>query len=543
MAGQYQVAKVVWWDYSSMYVRCPICDEIHRHGFPASSDYATTHRRLPHCGQVTLREYRIQFPLKDDEPVYEIDKQRALFVAGGEDPTEYFLKREGNRLPTSVPNTSNLRRWTEATEMVHVDLPGLDGGWDFRKIDGVASAMVQGKIEYVREYLESSAEADIFLRGVQAQHIEYPKDYERSDDDSDVYVSGETALHMAACEMYPEIVELLLGNGADPNIVNGDDRTPLAEAALWGRLDNVEVLLKYGAKKELECMRDGQRLLAVDFAKPGRANADERYRRSGQARVDEFYRLSGREQKFYENTYQRDKDRKAIVRLLEDEESRDREKLAGFVFTNSFGPESLLTLIAHFEIPNRLKTVGVLYRGRDFPVMAAMSGWSHRERPDANIQIAGVDWTEKVHRLCQIVGHRLEPHDYDQGEPGRYHACHAEKQLIAFFVHKHVFLPHETEWNPSLEEPSLEEPSLEERLHGLTIEELPEEQYEKLQRARDHTEKLSRLKSAAPPTSLKKAMIMVCRPICGDCEQFVERTNLALGLEIIVSHSRVGSSW
>jgi hypothetical protein len=29
---------------------------------------------------------------------------------------------------------------------------------------------------------------------------------------------GETALHMAACEMYPEMVKLLLDFGADPNV-------------------------------------------------------------------------------------------------------------------------------------------------------------------------------------------------------------------------------------------------------------------------------------------------------------------------------------
>jgi hypothetical protein len=46
------------------------------------------------------------------------------------------------------------------------------------------------------------------------------------------------------------------------------------------RLENVKVLLKYEAEKELECVRNGQRLRAIDFAKPLLANAEERYVRS-----------------------------------------------------------------------------------------------------------------------------------------------------------------------------------------------------------------------------------------------------------------------
>ncbi|OBT60408.1 hypothetical protein VE03_10237 [Pseudogymnoascus sp. 23342-1-I1] len=84
-------AEVQWWNRSSMYVRCPSCEEIHRHGF--SGDYTARHRRLSHCAN--FRDYEIRFPFSEGDTGYEIDKQRALFVAGGADPTEYFL--EGNQ--------------------------------------------------------------------------------------------------------------------------------------------------------------------------------------------------------------------------------------------------------------------------------------------------------------------------------------------------------------------------------------------------------------------------------------------------------------
>lgn len=36
-------AKVEWWNRTSMYVRCPTCEEVHLRGFP--DDYTAVHRR------------------------------------------------------------------------------------------------------------------------------------------------------------------------------------------------------------------------------------------------------------------------------------------------------------------------------------------------------------------------------------------------------------------------------------------------------------------------------------------------------------------
>jgi hypothetical protein len=250
-------------------------------------------------------------------------------------------------------------------------------------------------------------------------------------------------------------------------------------------------------------MRAGQRLRAVDFAKVMRANAEERYSRSG--REVQVYK---------ENTYQRDLDRAAIARLLDDaveEPGQHRHRLGGFVFTRSPGNGNLLTLITHFDIPNEWKAIGILYRGDQFHTMAAMSGWTHQEDRDVNIQIAGKDWTPEVFRLSEVIEHDLAPHVRDRGIPGQYHAYHAEKQLIAFFVYKHAFLSHEIGEIPDLTR--------------LDLSEISKEEYEQREREGQHKMELSELARAQPAMFLKEATVLVSRQVCRDYACFVERIN------------------
>jgi hypothetical protein len=489
---------------------------------------------VSHCdriGQDSSYNYEIRFPFNEisGDVGYDIYKQTALFVAGGADPTEYFREREGENeqlLLSFAQSIRNHRKWTEATELIHSseEESGIPGGYSYKKIDDVTSTVVQGQVNYVRQYLESSPESGIFLHGVQAWDIHYPDSFETSsDNDADDFVSpdkglvqtsGKTALYLAAREMYPRIVELLLQKGANPNAADMNGRVPLVEAALWGRLENVKHLLKYGASKELDCVRNGQRLLLIDFARLLRSNSEERYVRSG-----------GTVQVYKENTFERDLDRRAIVNMLKDEAEelgQDHYALNGFAFTKSPKDENLLTLVAHFDIPHKWKTIAVLYRGSQFPSVAAISGWGHQEDWNINIQVASKDWTTEVSHLCEAIQYSLAPHDYDQGEQGRYHAYHAEKQLIAFFVNKHLFLPHELEEKADLAR--------------LDLRDLPDMEYERREGEKRHKENLSSLKSMEPSISMKTATILVCRPICIDCMRFVRQVNLALGLNITIFH-------
>lgn len=93
--------------------------------------------------------------------------------------------------------------------------------------------------------------------------------------------------------------------------------------------------------------------------------------------------------------------------------------------------------IANYTISNEWKTIARLERGKPFPSIMAMSGWVH---PASGERIGG-DWTYYVMDIAKLVGHILaEDPNKDQDECGRFNASHAEKQLTAYFLNRHVFL-------------------------------------------------------------------------------------------------------
>ncbi|KAB5582967.1 DYW family of nucleic acid deaminases-domain-containing protein [Coniochaeta sp. 2T2.1] len=456
---------------------------------------------------------------------------RGIFVTAGTDLSKHFPGERVDDLVDECEKEANSRRkWTEATATTIVF---EDVVMDTVKY--VVSRMIQGDFNCVRQHLETSAEVDLFLNGVEAYTFRfkstYPEDYDDDEKDKDGFithhtVTGRTALHLASCEMYPKIVELLLERGADPNARDVNGRAPLSEAALWGRLENVKILIKHGANPLLACLRGGKRALAVDFARNDEVNAKQR----------------SHAVLYKEDVYERNLDRRALVNLLESQSgttgtaTQQRPTLAGFAFTRAATPGSFLTLVAHFDVPNVWKTVGVLCRGSDFPPVAAMSGWGHHEDPASNIQVAGEEWTDAVRQICSYIGHNLTPHMCDQGQTGRYNACHAEKQLIAYFVSRHVFLEHDTRegWGKSVMG------ERDHRLHKLGIDcASVQEASGRLRETPVPPVVDSDLAELQPPVSLRKGVVMVSSPQCLDCQRFVERLNEILGLEITVVTCRV----
>ena len=150
------------------------------------------------------------------------------------------------------------------------------------------------------------------------------------------------------------------------------------------------------------------------------------------------------------------------------------------------------------------KLMGRLDRGNSFPKVDAMCGWAHHD--DQNVTISSKNWTDEVFMICKSIGHILAPNpERNQGGPGKWHACHAEKRLVAFFVAHHVFLKDEV-----LEEDEIEEEKsgyMEENFPRLLREEITEEQYNRWWEQMELKEEkiLNQLYTARPPISLQES--------------------------------------
>jgi len=339
------------------------------------------------------------------------------------------LAHDFSSLSTEAP--SNFVYLEDAKEMITYDL-GEDGTFEQKKIDYVIGACVEGKVSIIDDYRRTSSDAAVFLHGRDEK--------------------GNTTLIMAACEASLGMVSLLLDRGSDVSATNHNGRTALMEAALWGRVSNVELLNLGGANSS---MLDLEKRSASDLTEPIPKNREERDVHAGGS--------IGYPQNapiYQEDTSQRDADRRRIARLPSPHEAHSslqygRPPTGGNLEHYSFkrftegeshvvfrGPCSVL------PIATPQKSVARLERGRRYPAISAMSGWAHPEL--RSVRVGGIDWTKEVMYIASVVEHRLDKSDF--GKPGQHYACHAEKQLVAYFVDRHCFLPRDGIYDQRLEE-------------------------------------------------------------------------------------------
>lgn len=191
------------------------------------------------------------------------------------------------------------------------------------------------------------------------------------------------------------------------------------EAALWGRLDSVKLLLEYGVDKSL---RDNENGSAVDLARPAHKNQRERYMRTG---GEISPSPINQEPVRPENTFKRDNDCQGIVCLLGGEDRKSRiiysspptlSQYKDYSFRCSQMKDSIMLqgLIASYPITTPTKTVARLERGGKFASIAAMSGYSHDLCQP--VRVSGWQWTEEVFYISHLVGHTLAWNDqFDRG--------------------------------------------------------------------------------------------------------------------------------
>lgn len=238
-----------------------------------------------------------------------------------------------------------------------------------------------------------------------------------------------------------------------------------------------------------------------------------------------------------------DKQRKFICILLGGEPANsalvlDRSTATESSYDHHFSNRSsetseiiLSAPIAAFPVQSMRKTIARLSREGSFPPVDAMSGWGHHSEQD--VTISGKDWTSRVFEICDIIGHSLSPElELDQGRPGRYLACHAEKKLVAYFV-AHIIAHHAFLENEILSEKEIENHKRnyeKETANRLLRGEISDDNSWWEQMEQTEQRNLRNLYLARPPVSLREATILVSTAVCEDCEEFVRKVEFTFEL-------------
>lgn len=381
-----------------------------------------------------MESYLCCFPINDQGDVaYEIDKRRGRFTnicvshdsdTEEDDDVDHLAIELAQKATIAAQREETYANiYEDSKEVVTIDPGHGIESFEQKRILEPISDCVKGDTKAVQNYLETSSDAQLFVRG---RHSD-----------------GKTTLISAAACQSSMMLSLLIKHGAEVNTADRYGRTALMEAALFGWVDNVKALLQHNADKYI---RDGENRLAVDFAQDHYKNRRERFERAG----GELLSSSKQRLGYIEDTFRRDIDRQEIVRLLSGENRKSKIVFGSpptlslsksYHFAPSPRQDSLVLYgpIEEYPIINSWKTVARLERGGKFTSVGAMSGWSHGSVE--SLRVDGRQWTDDVLYISDVVSHSLPSHSYDRGKDGRYNACHAEKQLIAYFIDHHVFLP------------------------------------------------------------------------------------------------------
>lgn len=354
--------------------------------------------------------------------------------------------------------------------------------------------------------------------------------------------SKKSILQVACEEGHVQTVDVLLKNGADLQHTDGAGSTALGCAFQYGHFEVANRLIDAGAVEGMFSKQRTEYINQIKLAITTREN-----------RLSDFKRVLGR-QTHYEQGRMRQKKMfygnrtsvteptnpctpikvgkgsepalkrelvglKTILKRLDQDEHKFRSRFIPKrnssnqcqAATAYFSPAELdsnisrraliAEEISNVELDGPWRTVACLSRGNILPDIFAISGWRDGIYRGNKDTLRRSFWLDRVFNLAKLVGHTLEPHQsYDGARPGSWHACHAEKQLLAFFISTHTSTD--------------------------------------LQRDGDENEKNTM--NCSPPSLAKlQANIFVSQPwkeeraeICEDCWQFCEKVVMYFKLSI-----------
>ncbi|KAL8774249.1 MAG: hypothetical protein Q9209_001000 [Squamulea sp. 1 TL-2023] len=490
-------APVLQWNAQDIYIRCPYCERKHRHGTgicPTGFSGLTGHTRVSHCQTLArgICKYRLHYPFEDDsEPTsWEIDKEQGVFVTIGL-PMHNSLDEdvdEDDRASISSDELPALR-WNdgESSENKEPD-ESLEVTEQLQELSvndhhppelGPAKRDLSGEEVWEQEMRDPKHRLSLYVHYcLQNQPHEISSLMEKYDDDflAATTRTGNNGIALAATEGHLRVLKWLHMQGCNINNQNCRGRTPLMIASLWGRVGVVEYLLKNGADATL---RDKKRRNALDLALPSPRNNNERKRRlilhHEPPEADTHRRHIAIRLRAITGT---------IAQKTQPPIPERQRNTAGFFLNPPVGSQSnavdYYVLDKRYLLPDAGKAIGRLHRGPLFHVISAMSGYSHSQWDPPAI-LDNLRWTNEVLKLARRLGIKVVELSY---------ASHVEKQLMAFYVAKHVVLDDDDDKELQMVKPP-----------GLPIE----------------------------------ATIVVSKDvICPDCEDFIERVRAAVPMRLTI---------
>jgi hypothetical protein len=457
--SQLPKALVLRWNSQTLRVRCPYCLYSHSHGYarPLQNEIVDQTEqgwklclhgnwRRSDCTNVDQGgEYTFVFPHTKD-PVsqgygWEVNDESSGFVTVDNQGTVEVPVKEWRESRTKLPQyqTENLDH-AEAQMSFLVDRTrgvNFEDGTDDR--DPSPSPPPQksqtGDESWDELFSDPAWRKTYYIScccyrdipSLESLFRQYPNDKFTGyvEDDGDY-----GALLAAIDEKGLETVRWLHDRGDSITRANHYGRTPLMEAALWGRLKTV----RYLAQQKIDLgARDGNGMRAVDLVADIERNKKERRLRCG---------------RWYREAPDADERRRQIEGLLKrltpptsshpaTATATSTSRSQGSAFFNRkddgtievYRPQVLLQPPSGRDgQPQIQKAFATLNRGPDYPPINAMSGYSHSGRPNV---LDNDVWTNKAELLRECLG---LPEDKSA-------ASHVEPQLLAYLLDRHYLLP------------------------------------------------------------------------------------------------------
>lgn len=436
-----------------MYVVCPFCELVHHHGYPYDGFFT----RESDCTACPGGSYRVVFPFETGSEAFhlhfEIDKRRKRYNTVGIDFRDEWEINEDSPPVESLANRLQSLEFGKTTEH-HVQTAGdkvleEEAKW-------LMSFCVSNDVIELQRFLR-------IARSSQQRLMSYTDE------------TGNTALTATAMEGHEDILELLVAKGSEIDHQNHEGRTALMEAVIYGRLHSIQFLLSKHANRSLSDIRGDD---ALKLNRNSYHCSQILKFALNQAIITTLLKAPPRAPPFRPSPHT---------------PTPSGPRYGAF---HGDGHQCIyFDRVQTFDLKTAKQAVARLERGGPFSVVCAASGWTTYNTSPAPIDAA--IWTNEVFRVSKLVGHELTPEPFPHsGVPGQWNACHVEKQLVAWFLSRHVILP----------------------------DELGDECEEQ--------DRLDALLAVQPPTRLKSARILVSKEVCRCCREFIKKVNQAFRLTL-----------